>query len=111
MKLMQIDSSLSASITSPSETLSNNSGRYTLHKSHIPWMQLLLERCREMRHKYVLGKFPRIVFYFKKYLAISTGYVDAIHTNDVAITASAYIGFMKFIYLFKSYLCHSLVCA
>ena len=34
---MQIDRLLSASKTSPAETRSNNSGRYTLLKSHIPW--------------------------------------------------------------------------
>ena len=36
---MQIDSSLSASKTFPAETRSNNSGRYTLLKSHIPCQQ------------------------------------------------------------------------
>ena len=33
---MQVDGLLSASKTSPAETLSNNSGRYTPLKSHIP---------------------------------------------------------------------------
>ena len=36
VKLMQVDRLLSASKTSPAETRSNNSGRYTLLKSHIP---------------------------------------------------------------------------
>ena len=36
VKLMQIDRLLFASKTSPAETRSNNSGRYTLLKSHIP---------------------------------------------------------------------------
>ena len=37
VKLMQIDRLLPASKTSPAETRSNNSGRCTLLKSHIPW--------------------------------------------------------------------------
>ena len=37
VKFMQIDRLLSTSKTSPSERRSNNSGRYTLLKSHIPW--------------------------------------------------------------------------
>ena len=37
---MPVDRLLSASKTSPAETRSNNSGRYTLLKSHIPSAQL-----------------------------------------------------------------------
>ena len=38
VKLMQIDSSLSASTTSPAETRSNNSGKYV----YIPYLSLIL---------------------------------------------------------------------
>ena len=37
VKLMQVDRFLSAFTTSPAETRSINSGRYTLLESHIPW--------------------------------------------------------------------------
>ena len=41
---MQVDRLLSAFKISPAETRSNMSGRYTLLKSHIPWvMQLKIE--------------------------------------------------------------------
>ena len=45
-KLMQLNRLLFSSKTSPTETRSNNSGRYTILKSHIPWVFLpeLLER-------------------------------------------------------------------
>ena len=41
-KLMQVDRLLSASKTSPAETCSYNSRRYTLLKSHIPCSNSLL---------------------------------------------------------------------
>ena len=41
VKLMQLGRLLSASKTSPAGTRSNNSGRYTLVKSHIPWVHPL----------------------------------------------------------------------
>ena len=37
VKLMQNNRMQAASKTFPAETHSNNSGRYTLLKSHIPW--------------------------------------------------------------------------
>ena len=42
VKLMQVDRVLSASKTSPAETCSYNSRRYTLLKSHIPCSNPLL---------------------------------------------------------------------
>ena len=42
VKLMQIDRLLSASKTFSAETRSSNSGRYTLIKSHIPWIRALV---------------------------------------------------------------------
>ena len=38
VKLMQIDRLLWTFTTSPADTRSNNSGRYTLLNSHIPWV-------------------------------------------------------------------------
>ena len=48
VKLMQVDRLLFASKTSPAETRSSNSGRYTLLKSHLSWKERLVL-------KFVLG--------------------------------------------------------